>query len=105
MELTDFEGRLKGCRLAITGEGRLDNQTARGKVVAGVARKSQLAGVPVIALIGGLDTGAEQQLHALGLTAAISIVNGPITLEEAMRDAGFLLSAAAERVIRMVMIN
>src|SRR5205823_12351953 len=69
MELTGFDARISGCRLAITGEGRLDSQTVRGKVVAGVTRRARAAGVGVVALAGSVDPAAERALRDLGLTA------------------------------------
>lgn len=105
MEVTGFDARLRACRLAITGEGRLDSQTMRGKVVAGVARRARLAGVPVVALAGSLEEGAEAALRGAGLTAALSIVCQPTSVEEAMREAAPLLEAAAERLVRILAIQ
>ena len=53
MDVIDFDARLKGCDLVLTGEGRLDGQTTRGKVVAGVAMRAKALNIPVIALAGG----------------------------------------------------
>jgi len=105
MDLTDFDQRLAGCNLVITGEGRVDSQTQRGKVVAGVARRAHAAGVPVIALAGSLEEGADRDLRAVGLTAGFCIVDRPSTLEEAMREAGPLLSSASERLLRLIRIQ
>jgi glycerate kinase len=105
LDVTDFDGQLRGCQLVVTGEGRLDGQTARGKVIAGVARRAGAAGVPVVALAGALEEGAEERLRAEGLTAALCIVDGPLSLEEAMRDAERLLTAAAERLGHLLTIR
>jgi len=105
MELTGFDARLKASNLAITGEGRLDSQTVRGKVVAGVVRRARQARVPVVALAGSLEEGAEAALISLGLSAACSIVDRPMTVEQAMADAYTLLSDAAERVVRVLAIQ
>jgi glycerate kinase len=105
MEVTGFETRLRSCRLAITGEGRLDGQTVRGKVVAGVVRRARAAGIPAIALAGSMDEGAERSLRPLGLTAALSILDGPTTVEFAMRNAASLLASAAERLYRILALQ
>ena len=102
MEATGFEAALRGCALALTGEGRLDGQTGRGKVIAGVAKKAQAAGVPVIALVGALADGAEAALRNEGLTAALCIQEGPISMEEAMQQTYRLLGDAAERTLRLL---
>jgi glycerate kinase len=102
LDATQFDARLRECGLVITGEGRLDAQTVRGKVVAGVTRRAQAAGVPVVALAGSLGEGAEAGLRAQGLTVALSILDGPLSVEEAMRDGYRLLGDAAERVGRLL---
>ena len=56
LALTDFDRRAADAALVITGEGRLDSQSLRGKVVVGVARRARALGVPVAALVGGSDT-------------------------------------------------
>ncbi len=105
LEVTGFDALLAGCDLVLTGEGRIDGQTARGKVIAGVARRAKAAGVPVIALAGSVAEGAEAQLRPEGLTAALSIVNGPLSVEDAMREGYRLLGDAAERAVRILEIG
>ena len=105
MEVTGFDRRLSVCQLVITGEGRLDGQTARGKVVAGVARRAQAVGIPVVAIAGSLEGGVESALRPAGLTVALSIVDRPMTLDEAMSDGSSLLTAAAERLLRIAAIQ
>lgn len=56
LELTGFTEKATGADLIITGEGRLDSQSLRGKVVIGVARCAKALGVPVAALVGGSET-------------------------------------------------
>lgn len=84
----------------ITGEGRVDGQSAGGKVVSVVARLARERGVPAVALAGGV-AGPLDALHALGLTAAFSLADGPRTLDELTGRAAPLLSAAAEQVVRL----
>ena len=103
MEATGFDGALRQCDLVFTGEGRLDRQTGRGKVVAGVAKRAKAAGVPVIALVGSLADGAEAALRLEGLTAALPILDAPQTTESAMRDAYRLLEDTTERALRLLL--
>lgn len=67
--------KLRQADLVLTGEGRLDEQTAGGKVVAGVARLAQEAGVPCTALVGAVHAphGVEQLTAQLGLHEIIAI--------------------------------
>ena len=102
LDITGFDQAVTGCDLAITGEGRLDGQTTRGKVVAGVARRAQAMGVPTVALAGSVEEGAEAALRASGLSAALSIVQSPLPVERAMRDGYRLLADAAARLVTLL---
>ncbi|MCW3094669.1 MAG: glycerate kinase [Chthonomonadaceae bacterium] len=105
LDVTGFDALLADCDLVLTGEGRIDGQTARGKVIAGVARRAKAAGVPVVALAGSVAEGAEALLRPEGLNAALSIVNGPLSVEEAMQAGYGLLGEAAERTMRILEIG
>ncbi|ASS74158.1 glycerate kinase [Tumebacillus algifaecis] len=96
----ELERRLQGADLVITGEGRLDEQTLSGKVIAGVSRAAARQGVPVFALCGELALSAAQ-LERLGVVAAFSIVPGPCTLAEAMGRTAEWTADAAERLLRV----
>ncbi len=102
LEVTGFDAHLTECQLILTGEGRLDGQTTRGKVVAGVARRGKAAGIPVIAFAGSIAEGAETLLRPEGLTAAVCILDSPLRVEEAMRDGYRLLCRATERTLRLL---
>ncbi|WP_270166810.1 glycerate kinase [Paenibacillus sp. SYP-B4298] len=95
-----LEEAIRGADLVITGEGRVDAQTRHGKVPCGVARLARRHGVPAIVLAGTVGDGAET-LYAEGIDAIFSIVNRPMTLQEAMACAIPLLEQAAEQAIRL----
>jgi glycerate kinase len=84
----------------VTGEGRLDSQTASGKVVSGVAEWGQFNKIPVFALAGSID-GDLTELYQKGLSAAFSIARGPMVLQESMDAAEQLLETAAENIARL----
>jgi glycerate kinase len=100
MEAVEFEQRVSFADLVITGEGRLDEQTLSGKVIAGVSRAAGSKGVPVVAVCGGMSLSASQ-LQSLGVTAGFSIVPGPCALEDAMRRTAEWTADAVERVMRV----
>lgn len=83
MELTGFDRKLAESDWVLTGEGKLDGQTLQGKLVHGLTRKAQQHGVPVTAFCGTLDATPEQ-LGALGLKGAFSIVSRPCSLKDAL---------------------
>lgn len=99
-ELVGLEGALIGADLAVTGEGRLDGQTLRGKTPAGVLRLAQRHGVPVLAVAGSLGEGYDA-LYEQGLAAAFSLVPGPLSLEEALTQAEVLLERTARDIGRL----
>jgi glycerate kinase len=99
-EAVGLDGALDGADLVITGEGRVDGQSAGGKVVSAVAALAKDRAIPAVALAGGV-TGPLDELHGLGLTAAFSIADGPRTLDALKADAAPLLSALAEQVVRV----
>ncbi len=99
VEAVQLRDRLQGALLCITGEGRIDQQTARGKTIAGVGRLAESVGVPVLALGGSLGDAAESVLD-LGVDALFSIVDRPMSLTEAIDEAACLLSRATEHAFR-----
>jgi len=101
LEALKLDDRIKGADLVITGEGRLDSQTARfGKGPAAVARHARKAGIPVVALAGGIADEAELALLFDGLEATVV---EPCTLEDAIAQAEPLLLRAANRVMRLLL--
>ena len=84
MEETRLESYIRHSDLVITGEGRLDSQTAKGKAPVGVARIAKMYGKPVIAFAGSVREDAEV-LHEHGIDAFFPIVREIISPEEAMR--------------------
>lgn len=99
-DLTGLEQALRGADLVITGEGRFDAQTLRGKTPLGVARVAQRQQVPVIVLAGTLGEGYEQ-LYQHGISAAFALTSGPMDLEKACREAPRLLHERARDVARV----
>jgi glycerate kinase len=103
-EVVGLEKRIAAADLVVTGEGRLDAQTAYGKTVATVARLARAQGRPVVALAGRVDD-AREACSALGLEAALSIAPGPLPEAEVMARASELLSTAAERLGRLLRVG
>lgn len=98
--------RMAGSELVITGEGRIDFQTAFGKTPSGVADVANDLGVPVVAIGGGVALNATE-LHSRGFHALFPIVNEPMTLEEAMQPARAreLLVFTAEQLLRTYLLG
>jgi glycerate kinase len=99
-ELVGLAEAVKGADLVITGEGRFDAQTLRGKTPFGVARIAKQQNVPVIVIAGTLGEGY-QELYAHGIDAAFAVTSGPMTLEKACAEAPRLLSERATDIARV----
>jgi glycerate kinase len=99
-ELVGLEQAVMGADLVITGEGRFDAQTLRGKTPFGVARIARQHGVPVIVLAGTLGDGYEQ-MYQHGVDAAFALASGPMSLEQACSEAPRLLRARAADIARV----
>jgi glycerate kinase len=95
----DLDEKLARADLVITGEGRIDAQTAFGKTALGVARRAQAAGVPCIAVGGGVDAAGVAALATVG--AEVRPVHlRPIAVAEAMAAGAAPLVACGERLAR-----
>ncbi|MDP9780555.1 glycerate kinase [Pseudomonas fluorescens] len=99
-QLTGLADAISGADLVITGEGRFDAQTLRGKTPFGVARIARQQGVPVLVIAGTLGEGY-QALYDHGIDAAFALANGPMTLQQACIDAPRLLSERARDIARL----
>ncbi|WP_152655464.1 glycerate kinase [Oceanobacillus sp. CFH 90083] len=99
LEYSNINQFLPGTDLVITGEGRVDGQTASGKTPLGVAQTAKMQGVPTIILAGSVSEDASV-LHDFGVVSIHSIINRPMTLEESIQNASTLLELSSEQVIR-----
>jgi len=84
-ETVGLAEKIEGADLVITGEGRIDNQTAFGKAPSGPIRIARRLGIPVIG-IGGIVAEDTAEPGSLGLDAVLSLVSDTVTVEEAMRQ-------------------
>ncbi|MBN2054614.1 glycerate kinase [bacterium] len=83
LQRTGFRDLLRGVDLVLTGEGRVDAQTARGKVVAGVTAAARETGTRVIAVVGQAEPGMDA--GELGLDRLVVLGGEPDPLHAAAR--------------------
>lgn len=72
LDAVGFGSMLEGVSLVITGEGRIDSQSIHGKVISGVAKRTRLRNIPLLALVGSIAEGGEEGYN-LGVTAMFEI--------------------------------
>ncbi len=104
MDATDFDARLAGADLVVTGEGRIDAQTAFGKTALGVAKRARSAGVPCIAVGGGVEPAGIEALASVG-AIAVPVVERPQTVDEAMNAGIEPLVRCGTRIARLVSLD
>ena len=105
-EKIELENKINGSDYVITGEGRIDFQSAMGKTPSGVAKLAKKYGIPVIAIGGSVDDEIGN-IYDCGITAAFSIIDSPMTLGEAMdtKNAQRLVEKTAEQIFRLIKQN
>ena len=94
-----FDQKLEGADLVITGEGRVDSQTAYGKAPGEVAKRGKAARIPVLLIAGSKAPGWEA-LSNLGVTAVVTLDEEGDNLQQLMGDAGEMLRRATARACR-----
>ena len=99
LDAVGLEERLDGADLVITGEGQIDASTVFNKAPVGVARLARRRGIPVFGLAGSLGQGYEE-VHNLGIDAVFTLVDRPMTLDEALADTERLVTSLAEEATR-----
>ena len=98
-ELLGLAAELATADLVVTGEGRFDEQSLRGKAPAGVARLAQAAGIPCFVIAGEVAVG-RRELAAAGFDGAYAVVDDAPDESTARADAARWLAVTTNRVAR-----
>ncbi len=104
MQYLELDSLLQEADLVITAEGSIDFQTPRGKIPAEVARRAKNYQLPVIALAGTIGKDATVNLEH-GIDSFESILDAPCTLKDAIAQAPELVTNAAERTMRLLLVG
>jgi len=94
-----LEDKIKDADIIITGEGKMDFQSGMGKVPTGVAKLGKKYNIPVIGICGHVTDDA-YKMHQYGITSIFSIINQPMSLEEAL-DKNNALNSVEKTVIEI----
>lgn len=100
-EVMNLEHEIRQADFIFTGEGRIDSQTVKGKVICGLAGRAKAAGVPIVAIVGNIR-GPVGPLMNMGLTAVFSTAPGPYTTVESFKHSRQDLERTASQVMRIV---
>jgi glycerate kinase len=101
LDVVEFEKLLEGADLVITGEGKIDSQSLRGKAVIGVARRAKKFGIPVVAITGDIGDGVEE-VYGEGVSAIFSINRVAVPFSEARLRSGEDLRLTVDNLMRFM---
>ena len=101
LDTVDFDGIVAGADAVFTGEGKIDSQSLRGKVVIGVARRAKKQNVPVIAVVGGADLDVDDAYDE-GVKAIFTINRLPQDLSISSAFSDVNLGFAMDNILRMM---
>ena len=104
LDAVGFDSLLPGTDMVFTGEGKIDSQSARGKVVSGVCGRAKRAGVPVIAVVGQIGSGFEP-MYDQGLSAVFSVNRAAQPFSESRLHARENLALAMENIARTLALR
>lgn len=101
LDLTEFDRNLERADLVITGEGRVDGQSLRGKVISGIARRTKPRNIPLIVIAGGIDPSADEA-YGLGVTAMFGIDREAKAFEEYAQESSKYYRRTLKDILRCI---
>ena len=99
LDTVQFDAISKNADIIFTGEGKIDNQSLRGKVVMGVSKRAKTLDLPVIAVVGDIGDDIEVA-YSRGVTAIFSINRVAVPYKEAKTRAKSDLYLTMENIAR-----
>ena len=101
LDTVNFEAKIDGADYVFTGEGKLDSQSLRGKVISGVAKRAKGKGVPVIAVVGGYEACLED-IYDMGVRAVFATNPMPVDFEKVRHSIEDNLAISVENILRIL---
>ena len=101
LEITGFEKLAENADMIFTGEGKIDTQSLRGKVVIGVARKAKKMGIPVLAIVGDIGDNIEAAYDE-GVSGIFSINRVAVPYKEARPRAESDMKLTMDNILRFM---
>jgi len=101
LDVVDFDAKLDGAELVVTGEGRIDSQSVHGKVISGVAARTAPRNIPLVAIVGCVGDGAEEA-YDLGVTALFGVDRTAKAFADYAAETADYYRATLEDVLRLI---
>lgn len=102
LDTVHFDEIISNADMVFTGEGKLDSQSLRGKVVIGVARRAKAQGVPVVAVVGGADDSEIEAAYEMGVSCVFPINRLPLDFSISRKDSASNLAYTADNIFRLL---
>ena len=103
LDTVGFDRLLEGADVVFTGEGKMDSQSLQGKVISGVAKHAKARGVPVIAVVGGVD-GDVSDAYDIGVNSVFTINRLPEDFSISRHKSEENLRQTVDNIIRILKI-
>ena len=101
LDTVRFADVIADADMIFTGEGKIDSQSLRGKVVIGVAKRAKLQNVPVTVIVGGADNDIDPA-YGMGVTAVFSINRLPQDFSVSRHKSVENMTLTADNVLRLI---
>ncbi|MEL7648949.1 MAG: glycerate kinase [Sedimentibacter sp.] len=101
LDTVGFDSVIEHADMIFTGEGKIDTQSLRGKVVIGVARRAKKKNVPVTVIVGGADEGIEEA-YDMGVTSIFTINRLPQDFAVSRAKSRENMEATVDNVLRLI---
>ncbi len=101
LDTVKFDETINDADMIFTGEGKLDTQSLRGKVVIGVAKRAKNKNVPVTVIVGGADDGIEQA-YDMGVTSVFTINRLPEDFKTSRFKSKENMEATSDNIVRLI---
>lgn len=102
LNTVEFDRIIEDADYILTGEGKLDSQSLRGKVVLGIASRAQKQNKPVLAIVGGADDCEIQEAYDMGVTAVFPINRLPQDFSLSKHNSKENFSYTVDNILRLL---
>ncbi len=104
LKMTDFDKKISGADIIVTGEGRIDFQSAHGKAISGVCAHAKAKGVPVYAIVGSSKI-SDEDARSMGLDGVYTLLSDSIDVADAIQNAEIHLARVSEKLFMKIKDN
>lgn len=102
LDTVGFDQVISDADMIFTGEGKLDSQSLRGKVVIGVAKRAQKQSVPVTVIVGGAADADIDEAYNMGVTSVFSINRLPQDFSVSRYNSEANLGYTVDNIFRLI---